>query len=68
MKQTPKAVFVMENGGYKEITYDEFLTLKNENKEFRQRRFISLHGVLFEVSEEDYREHYRHKRREKYYT
>lgn len=68
MKHTPKAVFVMENSGYKEITYDKFLALKNENKEFQQRRFISLHGVLMEVSEEDYREYYRQKRREKYYT
>ena len=58
-----KAVFVMEDGEYKEITYDEFETL-----EIRNRFFVPEGDVLLEVSENDYRKHCRRKRKEKYYT
>ena len=58
-----KAVFIMEDGEYKEITYDEFETL-----EIRNRFFVPKGEVLLEVSENDYRNHCRRKRKEKYYT
>ena len=58
-----KAVFIMEDGEYKEITYDEFETLETRN-----RFFVPEGEVILEVSEDNYRKHCQHERKEKYYT
>ncbi len=66
MKYAPKKVFVLENGNYKEITYSEFKTLEQADKEYANKYFLPLHGMLMEVTEEEYKAYYKDKRRQKY--
>ncbi len=62
VKSTPKKVFVLENGNYIEITYDEVCS----NEKYKDRLFLSLHGMLLEVTKKDYDAFYKARRREKY--
>lgn len=66
MKYTPKKVFILEEGKYKEISYGEFQRRERENEQYRDKRFLSLHGMLMEVTEEDYISYYKDKRRQRY--
>ena len=66
MKYTPKKVFILESGVYKEITYNELKQLEQADKSYMDKFFLPLHGMLMEVTEETYREYYRDKRRQKY--
>ena len=66
MKYAPKKVFVLENGNYKEITYSELKTLEQTDKYYANKYFLPLHGMLMEVTEEEYRSYYKNKRRQKY--
>lgn len=66
MKYAPKKVFVLENGNYKEITYSELKTLEQADKEYANKYFLPLHGMLMEVTEEEYKAYYKYKRRQKY--
>ena len=66
MKYAPKKVFILENGNYKEITYNELKQLEQADKSYMDKFFLPLHGMLMEVTEETYKEYYRDKRRQKY--
>ena len=66
MKYAPKKVFVLENGNYQEITYNELKTLEQADKEYANKYFLPLHGMLMEVTEEEYKAYYKDKRRQKY--
>ena len=66
MKYTPKKVFILEEGKYIEMPYEEFNRRKQEDKNYREKRFLSLHGMLMEVMEEDYLSYYKEKRRQRY--
>ena len=66
MKYAPKKVFILENGNYKEITYNELQKLERSDKSYMDKFFLPLHGMLMEVTEQTYREYYRDKRRQKY--
>lgn len=66
MKYAPKKVFILENGNYKEITYNELQKLERSGKSYVDKFFLPLHGMLMEVTEQTYREYYRDKRRQKY--
>lgn len=66
MKYAPKKVFVLENGNYQEITYNELKTLEQADKEYANKYFLPLHGMLMEVTEDEYRSYYKDKRRQKY--
>ena len=66
MKYAPKKVFILENGNYKEITYNELQKLEWSDKFYVDKFFLPLHGMLMEVTEETYKEYYRDKRRQKY--
>ena len=66
MKYTPKKVFILEDGKYIEMPYEEFNRRKQEDESYREKRFLSLHGVLMEVAEEDYLSYYKEKRRQRY--
>lgn len=66
MKYAPKKVFVLENGNYKEITYSELKTLEQTDKNYENKYFLPLHGMLMEVTEEEYKAYYKDKRRQKY--
>lgn len=66
MKVTPKNVFILENGKYKEITYNELQKLEQTEKSYTSKRFLPLHGMLMEVTEETYKWYYKDKRRQNY--
>ena len=66
MKYAPKKVFILENGNYKEITYNELQKLERSDKSYVDKFFLPLHGMLMEVTEQTYREYYQDKRRQKY--
>lgn len=66
MRYAPKKVFILENGNYKEITYNELKQLEQADKSYMDKFFLPLHGMLMEVTEETYKEYYRDKRRQKY--
>ena len=66
MKYAPQKVFILENGKYKEIPYSELQKLEQSDKSYAEKFFLPLHGMLMEVTEEDYKEYYKDKRRQKY--
>ena len=66
MKKQPKAVYIIENGGYTELTYEEFRRREQICPLYADKLFLPLYGRLMEVSKEDYMEFYRVKRRQKY--
>ena len=53
MKYTPKKVFILEDGKYIEMPYEEFNRRKQEDESYREKRFLSLHGMLMEVTKEE---------------
>ena len=63
---TPRRVFILENGKYQEISLAEHCIRKEVDEEYNERKFISLQGMIMEVSESDYIDFYREKRRQKY--
>lgn len=63
LEYTPKKVFVLEGKAYLELSYSEF---RQQAARYHGRRFIPLHSMLLEVSENDYKAFYKKKRREKY--
>lgn len=66
MKYAPKKVFILENGVYREISYNELKQLEQADKSYMDKFFLPLHGMLMEVTEETYRDYYRDKRRQRY--
>ena len=66
MKKQPNAVYIIENGGYTELTYEEFRRREQICPLYADKLFLPLYGRLMEVSKEDYTEFYRAKRRQKY--
>lgn len=66
MKYAPERVFVLEYGKYTEITYEELCRRTEENKEYEDKLFLPLHGMLMEVAEEEYKSFYKNVRRQKY--
>lgn len=66
VKKAPKKVFVLENGNYKELSYEDFCSFKENDISYADKLFIPLHGMLMEVSEKDYKDFYKQKRRQKY--
>ena len=50
MKYEPKKVFILENGNYKEITYNELQKLERSDKSYMDKFFLPLHGMLMEVT------------------
>ena len=68
MKHQPRKVFILENGIYQELTYQEFFQKRQNDGsyEYEKRCFIPLQGMLLEVSQEIYAEFYREKERNRY--
>ncbi len=66
MKYAPKKVFILDNGSYTELSYEEFCSLKENDVSYADKFFIPLHGMLMEVAEETYRDFYKSQRRQKY--
>ncbi len=66
MKRPPKAVFILENGKYIEISNEEFCFRKENVGGYKERKFIPIQGRLIEVSKADYADFHKKKNREKY--
>lgn len=68
MTYIPKRVFLLDCGKYTELSYEEFCEKKEETEGFdaKNRRYILIQGMLLEVDEPAYREHYRICRRMRY--
>lgn len=66
MKYIPKRVFVIEDGEYIELPYEEFSARQGLVPAYSEKHFLPLHGMLMEVSEDDYRDFYKSIRRQKY--
>ena len=66
MKYAPKKVFIIKDGGYQELTYEAFCALCESDSSYKDKRFLPLHGMLMEVTEDDFKEFYRNQRRQKY--
>jgi len=63
VKYTPKKVFVLDGKTYLELSYAQF---KQQANTYKGRRFLPLHGMLMEVSEDEYKAFYKKKCRQKY--
>lgn len=61
MTYIPKRVFLLDCGKYIELSYEEFCEKKEETEghDAKNRRYILVQGMLLEVDESAYREHYR---------
>lgn len=66
MKHAPKKVFILEDGEYIEISYEEFCRHEEADTTYKDKLFILLHGMLMEVTANDYLDFYKVKRRQKY--
>lgn len=66
MKYAPKKVFIRENGGYREISYEEFCRRKDTDRSYAQKFFIPVQGCLIETERRQYVEFYRDKERWRY--
>lgn len=66
MKHASKKVFILEDGEYIEISYEEFCQHKETDTTYKDKLFIFLHGMLMEVTANDYLEFHKDKRRQKY--
>ena len=66
MNKQPKAVYIIENGGYTELTYEEFRRREQICPLYADKLFLPLYGSLMEVSKEDYEEYYRQRNRQIY--
>ena len=61
-----RKVFILENGGYTELSYEEFCRRKETNPSYADKLFLPLYGMIMEVSKADYEDFYRQERRQKY--
>lgn len=66
MKYAPNKVFILENGRYAEISYDELCRRTENDNFYKDKLFLPLHGMLMEVAEDEYRTFYKNVRRQKY--
>lgn len=58
--------FIFTPDGYEEITYTELCRRRETNQSYEGKKFIPLHGMLMEVTQEQYQEFYQDRRRQKY--
>lgn len=66
MKHTTDKVFILENGSYVEISYEELCRRTELDESYEDKLFLPLHGMLVEVAEEEYKTFYKNVRRQKY--
>jgi RNA polymerase sigma factor (sigma-70 family) len=58
--------FILSPDGYVEITLAELKRRRETDPTYISKRFIALHGMLMEVSDTDYHDFYKARRRQKY--
>lgn len=58
--------FILSPVGYQEISYLELCRRRDMEPDYQNRKFIPLHGMLMEVTPEQYAEFYRIQNRQRY--
>ena len=58
--------FLFSPDGYEEITYSELCRRWNTDETYKNKKFIPLHGMLMEVTPEQYIDFYRTRNRQRY--
>ena len=58
--------FILSPEGYQEISYLELCRRRDMEPDYQDRKFIPLHGMLMEVTPEQYAEFYRIQNRQRY--
>lgn len=58
--------FILTPDGYEEISYTELCLRQTADTNYKDRRFIPIHGMLLEVPQEEYAAYYRAKNRRRY--
>lgn len=66
MKDDDKCFIKVENGIFEEISYKELINRRNRIEEYKDKKFIYIHGMLMEVSEEEYIDYYQEIERNRY--
>ncbi len=66
MDHTPKKVFILENGEYIEITFQELYQRRQNDSSFRERKFLFEDGFLMEARPQEYMAIKSEKRRQRY--
>ena len=66
MKDDDKCFIKVENGIFEEISYKELKNRRKRIEEYKDKKFIYIHGMLMEVSEEDYIDYYQEIERNRY--
>lgn len=66
MKYNPKKVFVLDDGKYIELTYQDFCNRRESDLSYENKCFIPVQGMLMEVSSLAYKDFYRDKERYRY--
>ncbi len=64
----PKKIFILENGKQKEISFEHFIYLKENDESFKSKTFVCTNGMIFEADPHKRNEYYSDKRRAKYIT
>ena len=65
-KYAKSKCFLLSPDGYEEITYSELCHRRDTDTRYQERKFVPLHGMLMEVTDEQYADFYRAKNRQRY--
>lgn len=66
MKDDDKCFIKIKNGIFEEISYQELKNRRKKINEYKNKKFIYIHGMLMEVSEQDYIDYYQEIERNRY--
>ncbi len=66
MKYAPRKVYIKENGGYTELSYEDFCRRREADGTYKDKFFIPVQGCLIETEQTHYIEFYRDKERWRY--
>lgn len=58
MKYAPRKVFIIENGEYVELAYEEFKSRKETDESYEDKLFLPVQGCLLETDRQHYQEFY----------
>lgn len=62
----PRKVYIKENGGYTELSYEDFCHRRETDRTYLDKLFIPVQGCLIEVVREQYMDFYRDRERWRY--
>ena len=63
MRYAPRKVYIKENSGYVELSYQDFCRRRQADQSYMDKLFIPVQGCLLEVVREQYTDFYRDKER-----